>query len=142
MYEQILVTLDQSPVDEAVINHIAQLAKIHKSHVILLRVAHSHTRDQMAHDVEESEDYIRGVAERLAAEGIEVEPVVVVGEPSEEIIRQAAERNIDLIAMATHGHRGVYDWVLGSVADKVRHEVTIPVLLIKGSTELQPPYGC
>lgn len=131
MYEKILVTLDGSPADKGIIEHVGGLAKIHGSKVILLRVAHYHTRDTMAHEVEESEDYLREVEEKLRAAGIAVESVVAHGEPAEEIVRQAAERNADLIAMGTHGHRGVYDLVFGSVSDAVRHDVSIPVLLIR-----------
>jgi len=131
MYDRILVALDGTPTDEAIIKHISELAPIHKSHVILLRVAHYHTRDGMAHEVKESEDYLQKVAERLAEQGIDVETVVARGEPTQEIVRQAGELHADLIAMSTHGHRGIYDLVFGSVAEEVRHEVSIPVLLIR-----------
>ncbi len=131
MYKTILVALDASPTDEVIIEHIIELARIHNSHVILLRVAHSHTRDQMIHETEESEACVRGVAERLKAQGIQAEPVVVPGEPADEIVREAIRRGVDLIAMATHGHKGIYDVIYGSVATKVRHDVSIPVLLIR-----------
>lgn len=131
MYDRILVTLDASPADEAVIDHIIKLAKTHHSRVILLRVAHYHTRDQMAHEVDESEDYLTDVAKRMEAEGVEVEMVVAHGEPSDEIVREAEARNVDLIAMSTHGHRRFYDLVFGSVAEEVRHDVAIPVLMVR-----------
>jgi len=134
MYERILVALDASPADEAIIEHVGELAPIHRSQVILLRVAHSHTRDGMAHEVGESEGYLKRVAERLAAHGIPVEMVVAHGEPVEEIVSQACERRADLIAMSTHGHRKFYDLIFGSVAEEVRHEVAIPVLLIRAPT--------
>jgi len=131
MYERILVCLDASRTDEAVIEHIAKLAAVHASEVILLRVAHYHTRDHAAHEIEEAEEYVRKVAARLAAEGIRVETVVAHGEPAEEIVREARERKADLIAMSTHGHPRFYDLVFGSVAETVRHGVDIPVLLIR-----------
>jgi nucleotide-binding universal stress UspA family protein len=131
MYNEILVALDASPTDEAIIGHIAELAAVHHSRVILLRVAHYHTRDQMAHEVDESESYLANVADRLRDHGVEVETVVVHGEPAEQIVKYAVERGVDLIAMSTHGHRGLYDMVFGSVSDEVRHEVSIPVLLIR-----------
>jgi len=85
----------------------------------------------MAHEVSEAEDYLSKVGERFAARGVEVEKVVAHGEPVREIIRQAKERKPDLVAMSTHGHKGLYDFVFGSVADEVRHELSIPVLLIR-----------
>lgn len=136
MYKRILVALDASPADEAIVDHIAQLAALHHSQVVLLRVAHSHTRDGMTHEVEESEDYLKRIAERLQSQGIEVEALMAQGEPAEEIIKQAESRSVDLIAMGTHGHKGLYDLVFGSVSDEVRHQVSIPVLLIK--SRIQP----
>jgi nucleotide-binding universal stress UspA family protein len=132
MYERILVALDASPADEAIIEHVAELAHVHGAHVVLLRVAHSHTRDGLAHEVAESEEYVRRIAEKLTARGVPAEADVVQGEPVEEIIREARERGADLIAMSTHGHRKLYDLIFGSVAEEVRHEVSIPVLLVRG----------
>ncbi len=131
MYNKILVALDASPADGAIIEHISELAPIHHSRVILIRVAHAHTRDQMTHESEESEEYVSDVARQFAEQGIEAEQVVVYGEPAEEIMKFAIARNVDLIAMSTHGHRGIYDLVFGSVSDEVRHGVTIPVLLVR-----------
>ena len=58
--------------------------------------------------------------------------LVLHGDPPKEILEKAEELGCDLIAMGTHGHKGFQDWVLGSVADAVRHETKIPVLLIRG----------
>jgi len=60
-----------------------------------------------------------------------VESILAMGEPSTEIVKFAKSHTVDLIAMATHGHRLVGDLVYGSTADKVRHLVEIPVLLLK-----------
>lgn len=133
MYERILIALDASPTDDAIVEHIAQLAQVHHSLVILFRVAHAHTRDGMVHEMDESEDYLQKVAAKLESRGIQAETVIAHGEPAEEIIQEAERRNVDLIAMGTHGHKGVYDLVFGSVSDEVRHQVSIPVILIRSS---------
>jgi nucleotide-binding universal stress UspA family protein len=54
-----------------------------------------------------------------------------MGEPSDEIIKFARQHHVDLIAMSTHGHRFISDLLYGSTADKVRHLVDVPVLLVK-----------
>jgi manganese transport protein len=54
-----------------------------------------------------------------------------MGDPATEIIKLARAESIDLIAMTTHGHRLMGDLLHGSTADKVRHEVDVPVLLLK-----------
>ena len=57
--------------------------------------------------------------------------VLAMGEPSTEIIKLARSSGADLIAMSTHGHRFISDLLYGATADKVRHSVDIPVLLLK-----------
>ena len=52
-----------------------------------------------------------------------------MGDPATELIRLAEERNVDLIAMSTHGHRFFNDLLRGTTVSKVRHLVKIPVLL-------------
>ena len=56
---------------------------------------------------------------------------LAMGDPATELIRLARERDVDLIAMATHGHRLLNDLVRGTTVSRVRHEVTIPVLLLR-----------
>jgi nucleotide-binding universal stress UspA family protein len=58
-----------------------------------------------------------------------------MGDPAKEIIRFASEQKCDLIAMGTHGHRFFGDLLLGTTADKVRHAVDIPVLLLRSRKE-------
>ncbi len=67
----------------------------------------------------------------LTAEGFSCEAVLALGEPSDEIIKLARDKEVDLIAMTTHGHRLISDILYGATADKVRHEVDVPVLLLK-----------
>src|SRR5260370_42253369 len=70
----------------------------------------------------------------LTTEGFSCEAVLALGEPSDEIIKRAREKNVDRVAMTTHGHRFVSDILYGATADKVRHEVDVPVLLLKVKT--------
>ena len=56
---------------------------------------------------------------------------LAMGDPATELIRLVNERNVDLLAMATHGHRLFNDLVRGTTVSRVRHEVKIPVLLLR-----------
>ncbi len=47
----------------------------------------------------------------------------------------AAREHVDLIVMATHGYSGVRRWALGSVADKVLHSTTTPLLLVRAQSQ-------
>ena len=67
----------------------------------------------------------------LHTSGSSIVADLAMGEPSTEIIKLARAEPVELIAMSTHGHRFISDLLYGSTADKVRHSVDIPVLLLK-----------
>ena len=54
-----------------------------------------------------------------------------MGDPATELIRMAETKGVDLIAMSTHGHRFLADVLHGATADRVRHLVKVPVLLLR-----------
>ena len=62
---------------------------------------------------------------------VTVKPVVLDGECAAEIIDYAVKSNISLIIMATHGRSGIMLWAMGSVANKILHNINIPILLIR-----------
>jgi nucleotide-binding universal stress UspA family protein len=134
LYEHILVPVEGTETDTPVLEHVARLAGVCGAKVTLLRVAHYHTRDQRACELEDAETAIELAAARLRAAGVHTETLVVPGEPGEVVVEQARKLDADLIAMATHGHGWAKRMVLGSVADHVRHNSDVPLLLIKGET--------
>ncbi len=67
----------------------------------------------------------------LRAAGFDADAVLAAGNPADEIAKAATEEGCDLIAMATHGHRGLGDVVRGSVASELRHRTFVPVLMIR-----------
>jgi nucleotide-binding universal stress UspA family protein len=77
------------------------------------------------------EQALRQVGRRLEKAGYTVSTEVRFGEAAEEIVACAGERKVDLIAMATHGRTGLKRFALGSVAEEVVRQVSIPVLLIR-----------
>ena len=82
-------------------------------------------------EMKEDRKYLAGLERELQAEGFEVSSILAMGEPATEIIKLARTQPVELIAMSTHGHRFISDLLYGSTADKVRHNVDIPVLLLK-----------
>jgi nucleotide-binding universal stress UspA family protein len=138
MYKTILIPLENSPADQAILLHIRSLAKLTGASLILLHVADGWgARNYGLLNLAESEEmktdrfYLKSIAETLRVEGFEVSDVLRMGEPSDEIVRFACTHVVDLIAMSTHGHRFIGDLLYGSTADKVRHLVDVPVLLLK-----------
>ncbi|MFA4964953.1 MAG: universal stress protein [Thermoleophilia bacterium] len=132
LYDRILVPVEGTETDEPVLEHVARLAALCGAKVTLLRVAHYHTRDERACELEDAETDIERAARRLREAGVDVQTLVVPGEPGEVVVEQAERLDADLIAMATHGHGWAKRVVLGSVADHVRHNSNVPLLLIKG----------
>lgn len=132
MYRRILVPIEGGETDAPVLEHVGRLAAMCDAEVVLLRVAHYHTRDQRACEVEDGEGDLARAAEQLRSRGLSVQTLLVSGEPQDVIVQQAKELGPDLIAMATHGHGWAKRMVLGSVADHVRHNTDVPLLLIKG----------
>ena len=76
-------------------------------------------------------DYLKGHAKSLEAQGVEVDYVVISGSPGETIVSYAQENECTLIAIATHGHGGFRRFALGSTADYVVHHSNIPVLTVR-----------
>jgi len=132
LYERILVTLDGGPVDDALLDDVELLAEALGATVLLLRVAHFHTRDSRVAEEDEARADLARAAARLGGHGFDVETVLGRGEPAEEIVAQAEVLGAQLIAMATHGHGWLERRVLGSVADYVRHHSDVPLLVVKG----------
>jgi nucleotide-binding universal stress UspA family protein len=132
VYDHILVPIEGTDTDAPVLEHVGRLASACGAEVTLLRVAHFHTRDQRANEFEGGEGALARAAELLRSRGLTVTTLLLSGEPQEVIVQQAAELRPDLIAMATHGHGWAKRIVLGSVADHVRHNTDVPLLLLKG----------
>lgn len=133
MYKRILVPVEGTETDQPVLEHVGALAAMCGAEVVLLRVAHYHTRDQRACEVGDAEGGLARAAEQLRSRGLTVRTLLLSGEPQQVIVQQAEELQPDLIAMATHGHGWAKRMVLGSVADHVRHNSDVPLLLIKGA---------
>jgi len=138
MYRRILVAVENSGADRTIINHISELAKLTGAELLLVHVADgwaARNFDQL--NLRESEEmktdrcYLEELRAELAARGLTVETRLAMGDPATELIKVSQEGNIDLIAMSTHGHRFVKDVLLGATADRVRHEVKVPVLLLR-----------
>ena len=138
MYQTILIPVENSPADQTILDHIKELARPVRSNLILIHVAdgwaaRNFEQLNLAESEEMTEDraYLERRAVELRAEGFSVETVLAMGQPSDEIVKFVRGRTVDLIAMSTHGHRLVGDLLHGSTADKVRHLVDVPVLLLK-----------
>jgi nucleotide-binding universal stress UspA family protein len=139
MYKRILVALENSGADEAILPHISGLASLLGSELLLVHVAdgfaaRNYERLKLAESEEMKEDrlYLENAAEKLRSNGLTVNTFLALGDPAEGILKTAVDRECDLIAMTTHGHRLLGDIVYGSTINEVRHKALMPLLLIRG----------
>jgi len=140
MYHRILVPLECSEYDDAIVSHVRELAQLCGSSVVLIHVADGWAaRNQQGLELRESDEmrkdreYLEQQCAALEAAGIDAECVLAGGDPGKEIAAAVQREGCDLVAMSTHGHRGVQDLLRGSVANDVRHHTTIPVLMVRGT---------
>ncbi len=140
MYETILVTLDGTPTDRAIIEHIKQLAKLAHSRLVLLHVADGwaarmYGPDAVSTEISEDKAYLEKVLAEFRALGIPAEAELAFGEPAQEIVRWVQQKGCDLVAMSTHGHRLLSDLFRGTTASRVQHSISVPVLLLRAKKE-------
>jgi nucleotide-binding universal stress UspA family protein len=138
MYQRILVAIENSAADRTILEHVTGLARLTGARLVLVHVADgwvARNFDQLT--LRESEEmksdraYLEELRTELAAQGFAVETQLALGDPATELIKAVEQQKVDLIAMSTHGHRFLSDLLHGATADRVRHLVKIPVLLLR-----------
>jgi len=150
MFKKILVCLDGSEIAEQIIPFVREEALAIGSKVILLRVVsipsnltldipgfpsvpfhRSSMPEQLKKEDNIAKAYLKKAAQPLRDQGIQVRGKTLIGSPGPTIISYASESNIDLIAIASHGHGGLRNLLFGSVAEYVVRESVLPILMIR-----------
>jgi len=138
MYKKILVAVENSEADRTILEHIQPLARLTGARLLLVHVADGWVARNFnelnlreSEEMQEDRAYLGRLRGELEEHGFEVEALLRMGDPAKEICRVAEEQAVDLIAMATHGHRGVSDVIHGQTVDHVRHKMRMPVLLLR-----------
>jgi nucleotide-binding universal stress UspA family protein len=144
MFEVILVPLDGSPRAETILPYVEEVALGRKSTVILLQVIEPSTLMVTPYDmvpyydtelaeqvIEDAKRYLAARQGELRDKGIEAEAIVMQGPVVRTILDVAAQKNVALIAMASHGRTGMARVFYGSVAAGVLHSADRPLLLVR-----------
>ena len=153
----ILVPLDGSVRAEQIMPYVRRLASLLDARLRLLQVVPDTVQDELfAETVAEAyhrgpgptavqrgrdwsswetrlrhaEGYLESQASMVRSAGIAVDGDAHLGDPAESIVEAAEQQHAALIALATHGYSGIKRWALGSVADKVLHATTTPLVLV------------
>jgi nucleotide-binding universal stress UspA family protein len=140
MYRRILVAVENSPADKTILAHVAELARLTGAALVLVHVADgwaarnfNQLKLRESEEMKIDRDYLDRLRGELEGAGLVVDTRLAMGDPATELVKVSEELGVDLIAMSTHGHRFVKDVLLGATADKVRHLVKVPVLLLRAT---------
>ena len=143
MYKTILVPLDGSARAEVILSHVENLAQWSNATVLLLGVVEPEPimvfepvaipfdNQLYEQQVKTTEKYLYQISEQLRAKNITSQVYVGQGRVVEQIIQVSEEKNVDLIAMVSHGRTGLAQVFYGSVAVGVLHRVNRPLLIIR-----------
>jgi manganese transport protein len=142
MYKKILVALENGEADQRLLPHVGELARQVGAELLLLHVADgwaARNFEQLklaeSAEMKADSDYLEATAVLLRATGLRVDTLLALGNPPNEIVKMAAKSGCDLIALASHGHKLLGDLIHGSTIDKVRHNTTVPLLVVNAGAK-------
>ena len=145
MYRRILVAVEHSDADRTILEHAGERARLSFATLVLVHVADGwaarnleHLKLRESEEMREDRQYLEMLQRDLTTAGLRVEARLAAGDPATELIRAAEREHVDLIAMSTHGHRFLADLLHGATADRVRHLVSVPVLLLRAEKPAAP----
>jgi len=140
MFKKILVALDHSKADAALLPRVVELARLTGAEILLLHVSTGWAAQWQenlnlsdSQEIKEDREYLEKVSTELRAENLRVATHHDSGEPARAILKAADTEHCDLIAMTTHGHRLISDLIHGTTITKVRHESNVPLFLVKAN---------
>jgi universal stress protein A len=140
MYKKILVALENGPADRSLVPHVAQLAMLLHSELLLIHVAdgwvarlYDDLKLAESDEMKADREYLQQQAAVLVEQGLRVTIHLALGNPPTEILKAAAQEQCDLIAMTTHGHRLFADLLHGSTITFVRHRTQVPILIVRAA---------
>ncbi|HZD54784.1 MAG TPA: universal stress protein [Candidatus Aquicultoraceae bacterium] len=152
MEPKILVPLDGSEFAEYALVPAEKIAKAIRYELILFRVIdapleHSfaaepvETQRLAAAHIDEATTYLKGIASRLEGRGIRAKVEVGTGYPHSAILDRAEREDVEFICMSAHGRTGLSRVLMGSIAEKVFHTTSRPVMLVKPETIIRSRSG-
>ena len=131
----IAVAIDFSDADEKALNHAFDLGGFQAKYT-LIHVVETVGAIVYGKNIEDQETHIDGqilkkYEEILTQKGFQVTTILGFGKPAKSIPKIINQGNYDILVMGTHGHTGLKDIFLGTTVDKLRHEISIPLYIIK-----------
>jgi nucleotide-binding universal stress UspA family protein len=142
VYSRILVAVEHSGADRTILEHVRELAELCRAELLFVHVADGWAARNIetlklreSEEIREDRDYLESLVNEFTGYGLRTRSRLAFGDPATELVRVARDERVDLVAMSTHGHRYLSDLVHGATADRVRHALEIPVLMLRASKE-------
>ncbi len=142
MYSRILVAVEHSAADRTILDHVRELARMCQAELLFVHVADGWAARNIdtlelreSEEIRQDREYLQTLVGEFTDYGLRTRARLAFGDPATELVRVAKDEAVDLVAMSTHGHRYLSDLVHGATADRVRHALDIPVLMLKVSKE-------
>src|SRR4051812_48709949 len=144
---KVLIPLDDSEFSMSVLPHVTNLLAPDRNELFLLHVAPQQNStivndelvvyaDEEAESIkEQNRETVEPLIHSLEKLGYQVSPEVAFGDPAKEIERFVEDKDIDLVAMTTHGREGLSRLLHGSVAQHILHHLYVPILLLREEPE-------
>lgn len=133
--KQIAVTVDFSQADSRALQHAIDLggkdAEYTLIHIVETVGAMMYGNDIIDHETTMDEKLLHEYYEMLSGKGFSVHTKLGFGKPGRAISTIVNQGAFDLLIMGTHGHHTFKDLLLGTTVDKVRHEVSVPLYIVK-----------
>lgn len=143
MFNKILVAIDESELNNKILEATLNIATSNESLVTLVNVNKENVTTGLTYV---PEDYLEEALDQLeeqsmeklekakskliTGDGISIEMVPLKGDPAHQILEYAKEHEQDLIIMGSRGLSGIKEIMLGSVSHKVTQLSKCPVLII------------
>jgi len=149
IFTTIMVATDGSEVARKAVDSAIKLAQINKAKLYAVYVIAPGETKVTQHDPRDAE-WKKHMKEQLTKQGreaihyaettgrilnVDIEPVILEGNPADEIVNFAVKKHIDLIVIGTLGKTGIQRFLLGSVAENVVRHSRITVLIVKENME-------
>jgi nucleotide-binding universal stress UspA family protein len=126
-----LLPIDAGDLSLAAVGPAIELASLFGAEMLLVHVLDDNLAGELPMpDIERAQELV-------AAAGLHAEVILKRGDVAGQILAVSAERQADLIVMATHGRSGLKWWVLGSVAERVMRAAPVPLLLVRAREAAQ-----
>jgi manganese transport protein len=135
MYSKVGISVDFSKNDQNTLRHAllqgGKDAEYHLIHIVETAGARFHGAKVLDYETQSDTNNLQKYKLNLEELGYTINIAIGYGTPAKAISEIAKERELDLLVMGAHGHSGISDLIFGTTVEKVRHNVQIPVFIVK-----------